>query len=186
MNDKLKQLSDDYSVAQVPLNFYTSSGMMQSNLEKHLERRTGRTYRPIGPKPMIYFLDDMNMPEVDLYYTIQAHTIVRQFLDYSSWYDRVDFVLKDIQKCQFVGAFNPSAGSFTIDARLQRHFNTFAVSDPSDSTIRSIYFNILSQFLNDVTNELPKTLSAQCENIVDAVRFLLIIHSNGFFFTDNF
>lgn len=43
MNGKLKDLSEDYSVAQVPLNFYTSSEMMQSNLEKHLERRTGRT-----------------------------------------------------------------------------------------------------------------------------------------------
>lgn len=168
MNDKLKQLSDDYSVAQVPLNFYTSSEMMQQNLEKHLERRTGRTYRPIGPKAMIYFLDDMNMPEVDLYYTIQAHTIIRQFMDYKSWYDRTDFVLKDIQKCQFVGAFNPTAGSFTIDPRLQRHFNTFAVSEPSDLVIRAIYFNILSQYLKDPANELPKKVIDQCETIVDA------------------
>lgn len=168
MNGKLKQLSDDYSVAQVPLNFYTSSEMMQSNLEKHLERRTGRTYRPIGPKPMIYFLDDANMPEVDTYYTIQAHTIVRQFMDYSSWYDRTDFVLKDIQKCQFVGAFNPTSGSFTIDPRLQRWFNTFAVNEPNDMQIRSIYFNILTQYLNDPLNELSKGVIEECENIVDA------------------
>lgn len=168
MNDKLKQLSNEYSIAQVPLNYYTSSEMMQTNLEKHLERRGGRTYRPIGPKSMIYFLDDMNMPEVDTYYTIQAHTIVRQFMDYESWFDRTDFVLKDIQKCQFVGAFNPTAGSFTINPRLQRHFSTFAVSEPSDDTIRSIYFNILSQFLNDPLNELSTNVIEQCANIVDA------------------
>lgn len=168
MNDKLKQLGDDYSVGSITLNFYTGSEMMQSNLEKYLERRTGRTYRPIGPKPMIYFLDDLNMPEVDTYYTIQAHTIVRQFMDYFSWYDRSDFVLKDIQKCQFAAAFNPSSGSFTIDPRLQRHFATFAVNEPSNQVIRAIYFTILSQYLNDPINELPKSVVEMCENIVDA------------------
>lgn len=110
----------------------------------------------------------MNMPEVDTYYTIQAHTIVRQFMDYSSWYDRSDFVLKDIQKCQFVGAFNPTSGSFTIDPRLQRWFSTFAVNEPNDMQIRSIYFNILSQYLNDPLNELSKGVTELCDNIVDA------------------
>ena len=28
------------------------------------------------------------MPEMDKYCTVQAHTILRQYLDYKHWYDR--------------------------------------------------------------------------------------------------
>ena len=33
-------------------------------LEKPLEKKAGRNYGPPGNKKLIYFIDDMNMPEV--------------------------------------------------------------------------------------------------------------------------
>lgn len=42
-------------------------------------------------------------------------------------YDRQKLSLKEISNCMFVSCMNPTAGSFTIDSRLQRHFCTFAV-----------------------------------------------------------
>jgi dynein heavy chain len=76
------------------------------------------------------FVDDMNMPEMDKYYTVQAHTILRQYLDYKHWYDRQKLTLRDIHNCQYVACMNPTAGNFTIDSRIQRHFAVFAVSFP--------------------------------------------------------
>lgn len=38
--------------------------MLQKVLEKPLEKKAGRNYGPPGNKRMIYFIDDMNMPEV--------------------------------------------------------------------------------------------------------------------------
>ena len=35
----------------------------------------------------LYFRDDMNMPEVDFYGTVQPHTLIRQHLDYHHWYN---------------------------------------------------------------------------------------------------
>lgn len=55
-------------------------------LEKPLEKKAGRNYGPPGSKRLIYFLDDMNMPEVDAYGTVQPHTLIRQHMDYSHWY----------------------------------------------------------------------------------------------------
>lgn len=40
--------------------------MLQKVLEKPLEKKAGRNYGPPGSKKMIYFLDDMNMPEVSV------------------------------------------------------------------------------------------------------------------------
>lgn len=67
MNNKLKSLStDDYVIANVPFNFYTTSEMLQNILEKPLEKKAGRNYGPPGTKKLIYFVDDMNMPEVSM------------------------------------------------------------------------------------------------------------------------
>ena len=45
-------------------------------------------------------------------------------------YDRNKLCPKDIHSVQYIACMNPTAGSFTINPRLQRHFATFAVSFP--------------------------------------------------------
>uniref|UniRef100_A0A803TIG4 Dynein axonemal heavy chain 17 n=1 Tax=Anolis carolinensis TaxID=28377 RepID=A0A803TIG4_ANOCA len=148
MVNKLEELNmDDYIVQSVPFNFYTTSAMLQAILEKPLEKKSGRNFGPPGTKKLIYFIDDMNMPEVDKYGTVAPHTLIRQHMDHGHWYDRTKLTLKDIHNCQYVACMNPTAGSFTIDSRLQRHFCVFAVSFPGQDALMSIYSTILSQHL---------------------------------------
>ncbi|XP_061866833.1 dynein axonemal heavy chain 17 isoform X5 [Colius striatus] len=148
MRDKLEALStDEYLVQSVPFNFYTTSAMLQAVLEKPLEKKSGRNYGPPGTKRLIYFIDDMNMPEVDKYGTVAPHTLIRQHMDHGHWYDRNKLTLKDIQNCQYVACMNPTAGSFTIDSRLQRHFCVFAVSFPGQEALLTVYSTILAQHL---------------------------------------
>ena len=65
INDRLSSLSEeDYMVANIPFNFYTTSEMLQQMMEKPLEKKAGRNYGPPGTRTLIYFVDDMNMPEV--------------------------------------------------------------------------------------------------------------------------
>ncbi|XP_055971730.1 dynein axonemal heavy chain 17 [Sorex fumeus] len=148
MGDKLSSLNpDEYLVQAVPFNFYTTSAMLQGVLEKPLEKKSGRNYGPPGTKKLIYFIDDMNMPEVDKYGTVAPHTLIRQHMDHRHWYDRQKLTLKDVHNCQYVACMNPTSGSFTIDPRLQRHFCVFAVSFPGQEALTSIYSTILSQHL---------------------------------------
>ena len=79
-------MDENYLVTNVPFNYYYTSEMLQKILEKPLEKKAGKNYGPPGSKKMIYFLDDMNMPEVDTYGTVQPHTLIRQHLDYNHWY----------------------------------------------------------------------------------------------------
>lgn len=60
--------------------------MLQKNMEKYLEKKSGRNYGPYGNKTLIYFIDDFNMPEVDTYGTVQPHSFLRQHFDYRHWY----------------------------------------------------------------------------------------------------
>ena len=59
--------------------------MLQRALEKPLEKKAGRNYGPPGSKMLVYFVDDMNMPEVDTYGTVQPHTLIRQHMEYNHW-----------------------------------------------------------------------------------------------------
>ena len=84
---------------------------------------------------------------VDKYFTVQPHTILRQYLDYHHWYDRTKLSLKEISNVQYVACMNPTAGSFTITPRLQRHFSVFAISFPGIEAVQTIYTSILQQHL---------------------------------------
>ncbi|MGH0146062.1 UNVERIFIED_CONTAM: hypothetical protein FKN15_007605 [Acipenser sinensis] len=144
VSEKVSKLSEEYMVAKVPFNYYTTSAMLQRVLEKPLEKKAGRNYAPPGTKKLIYFIDDLNMPEVDAYGTVQPHTLIRQHLDYCHWYDRQKLSLKEIHNCQYITCMNPAAGSFSVNPRLQRHFSVFAVHFPGVDALATIYSSILN------------------------------------------
>ena len=70
IGDKLFSLGDNKMVTTIPLNYYTTSMMLQQVMEKPLEKKAGKNYGPPGTKKLIYFIDDMNMPEVMYIYMI--------------------------------------------------------------------------------------------------------------------
>ncbi|XP_049903056.1 dynein axonemal heavy chain 11 [Epinephelus moara] len=143
VKNKFDCLPESYMTTKVPFNYYTTSLMLQVTLERQLEKRAGKSYSPVGNRRMVYFIDDINMPAVDSYGTVQPHTLIRQHLDYGHWYDRQKLSLKEIHNTQYVACMNPTAGSFTINPRLQRHFSVFAVNFPSSEAQMSIFSQIL-------------------------------------------
>ncbi|KAM9310019.1 dynein axonemal heavy chain 11 [Pholidichthys leucotaenia] len=143
VRSKLDSLPDSYITTKVPFNYYTTSLMLQEILERPLEKRAGKSYFPVGNRRLVYFIDDMNIPAVDSYGTVQSHALIRQHLDYGHWYDRQKLTLKEIYNTQYVACMNPTAGSFIINPRLQRHFSVFAVNFPSSEAQKSIFGQIL-------------------------------------------
>ncbi|KAK3733203.1 hypothetical protein QZH41_019685, partial [Actinostola sp. cb2023] len=167
VNDYFQSLDPDVSlVGNVPFNYYTTSAMLQSVLEKPLEKKAGRNYGPPGNKKLIYFIDDMNMPMVDTYGTVQPHTLIRQNLDYNHWYDRNKLTLKEISNTQFVACMNPTAGSFTINPRLQRHFAVFAISFPGLDALKTVYLSILNGYMK--VHAFPNSVAKITEKLLDA------------------
>lgn len=173
VQEKLNSLSEAFAVTSVPFNFYTNSEMLQSILEKPLEKKAGRVFAPPGTKTMIYFVDDMNMPEVDKYYTVQPHTLLRQYMDYQHWYDRIKLSMKEIHNIQFISCMNPTAGSFTINPRLQRHFCVFSVGFPSQEACLHIYNSIYSQHIATPSKKFVPGLEKAASDVVYAA---LLVH----------
>lgn len=74
-----------HSTRSVSFFLILSSVCPPGVLEKPLEKKAGRKFAPPTAKKLIYFIDDLNMPEVDTYGTVQPHTLIRQHLDYNHW-----------------------------------------------------------------------------------------------------
>ncbi|KAM6314848.1 LOW QUALITY PROTEIN: dynein axonemal heavy chain 11 [Aegotheles albertisi] len=95
-----------------------------------LEKKAGHN----GNKKLTHFIDGLNMPEVNRYRTVQLHSLIPQHIDYGHCYifflkyDRQKLTIKEIHNCRYIACMNPTAGSFTINPKLQRHFAVFALN----------------------------------------------------------
>ena len=124
----------------INFNFYTDSSLLQVIMEQPpIEKKTGKQFAPPGKMRLIYFIDDLNMPRLDEYNTQTAIAILRQHMDYIHWYDRTKLTIKEIINTQVLACMNPTAGSFYVNPRYQRHFWHINISFPEASSLFTIY-----------------------------------------------
>ncbi|KAG7392404.1 hypothetical protein PHYPSEUDO_000812 [Phytophthora pseudosyringae] len=157
VHEHMKGLEDDITFEHVSMHHYMDARELQARLEQYLEKRSGRVYGPLYNRKLIYFLDDLNMPFVEEFGTQTALALLRQYMDYNSWYDRHDLSSKkQIQDVQFLACMNHKAGSFTVNPRLHRHFSTLCISMPSKQDLTTIYSALLNQHLTNFADKIKK------------------------------
>ena len=161
MREKLQSLdADEYNVCDINLNCYTDSMTLQMIMEQQLEKKAGIVFGPPGNTRLIYFVDDLNMPVVDKYGTQEPIALLRQYVDYGMWYERAKLTKRMVKNCDLMACMNPTAGSFTIQPRLQRQFATFSCQLPKEESLRTIYGSILAGHLNDFDTDVQEVASA--------------------------
>lgn len=140
---KLGSLNEEQISLSISFNYFTDVVSFQKVLESPLEKKAGINYGPPGTKQLIYFVDDLNMPKLDLYETAMPISLIRQHLGWGHWFDRAKLTPKNINNTQYVACMNPTAGSFIINPRLQRLFMTLAVDFPGQDSLMKIYGTFL-------------------------------------------
>jgi len=153
---KLRSLNEDFAAEVVNINYYTNANMYQKILEAPLEKKAGKNYGPPGNKKLIYFVDDLNMAMLDPYNTASNISLMRQHIDYGHIYDLGKLTQKVLLNTQYLSAMNPTAGSFIINPRLQRRFNTFAINFPSGESLNNIYSTFLMGHLSKFPEEVKE------------------------------
>eukprot|EP01138_Halocafeteria_seosinensis_P009362 gb/GECG01009567.1/.p1 GENE.gb/GECG01009567.1/~~gb/GECG01009567.1/.p1 ORF type:complete len:4452 (+),score=647.06 gb/GECG01009567.1/:1-13356(+) len=152
--------SENTVQAAINFNFYTDAYDLQGTMETFLEKKAGTTYGPPpGKDGLVFFVDDLNLPELDPYNTQSAIALLRQHMDYEHWYDRFKLATKHVVDCQYVAGMNPTAGSFQVNPRLQRHFTTFAVGFPGALSLLTIYQTFLDGHLRRFNDEVGEISS---------------------------
>ena len=163
-NRKKNEKTNSFTYVSVAFNYYSDTYVMQSVLIQNTEKFSQRTFVPKGnPKLMAIFIDDLNMQKLDSCLTQNAIELVRQFMDYKHIYECQKMELMEFLNIQFIASMNPTAGSFNINPRLQRHFWICSIPFPSDDSIRTIFQFFLDGHLKQFganIQELSKGLVA--------------------------
>ena len=163
-NRKKNEKTNSFTYVSVAFNYYSDTYVMQSVLIQNTEKFSQRTFVPKGnPKLMAIFIDDLNMQKLDSCLTQNAIELVRQFMDYKHIYECQKMDLMEFLNIQFIASMNPTAGSFNINPRLQRHFWICSIPFPSDDSIRTIFQFFLDGHLKQFganIQELSKGLVA--------------------------
>ena len=163
------KLGNTYQHTSINFNSFTESLAFQEILESKLTIRFANKYGPNGNFKLIYFLDDLNMPALDIYGTQSHIELLRQVIDYKEMYDRKNLEEKKIlDDILFVACQNPKAGSFKIDLRLQRHFTALAASEPKQEIITDIYVKILKNHLTNFKFRSNESVEKVAEYIITA------------------
>ena len=81
-------------------------------------------------------------------------------MDYGGFYDLKKLTMKKLENVSYVGAMNPTAGSFFIIDRMQRHFATMATPFPETEVLRNIYTCIMEGHLQVFNQEMRDALPA--------------------------
>lgn len=94
------------------------------------------------------FLDDLNMPEKEIYGAQPPLELIRQWMDYGFWYDKHNQALKNINKILLLSAMGPPGGGRnTISSRLTSCFSVINLTFPEEPQITKIYNSMLYEHL---------------------------------------
>ncbi|KAG7265209.1 hypothetical protein CRUP_027698, partial [Coryphaenoides rupestris] len=88
----------------------TSSARTQEIIESKLEKKRKNLLGAPTNKQLVVFVDDLNMPKLDRYGSQPPIELLRQFQDFSGFYDREKFFWKEIQDMVIAAACAPPGG----------------------------------------------------------------------------
>lgn len=85
----LKQLDNDKFI-KLNINFSsrTTSMDVQKTIEENVDKRSARIYGPPAGRQLIIFIDDLNMPKIDVYGTQQPIALLKFLIEKSYLYQR--------------------------------------------------------------------------------------------------
>ncbi|XP_043269180.1 dynein axonemal heavy chain 1-like [Venturia canescens] len=127
----------------------TTANQTQDLIDSKLDKRRKGFYGPPVLKKQVFFVDDFNMPALEIYGAQPPIELIRQFMDFGGWYDRKEIgSYRNIEDVNFVCALGPPGGGRNpVTARLLRHFHFVSFPDMENDAKKNIFGTILVSWI---------------------------------------
>jgi dynein heavy chain len=166
--DLINRVGKTNKYLNVVINFSAQTTSMQTQqlIELKIEKkRKNISGPPSGFNKLVLFIDDLNMPKLDTYGSQASIELLRQYLDYSGFYDREKLYWKEIEGVELVAACAPTGGGRNpITARFLRHFNMLSIPSPSEISLGKIFKCIVEGFFKPFSADVKSS----CEAVVNS------------------
>ncbi|OMJ81043.1 hypothetical protein SteCoe_18549 [Stentor coeruleus] len=154
IKDYLNAGNNDWFVSTViNCSAQTSTQNINDVFEDKLEAPRKKIRRPPPGKKMIMFIDDVNMPALDLFGSQPPIELLRQIIE-AGFYDLKNYFFKNVEDVIFVAACAPPGGGRNqVSPRFFRHFNMIWQIQLAQSSMEAIFSSILRGFLDEHPDE---------------------------------
>jgi dynein heavy chain, axonemal len=131
----------------------TTAFLTQDQVDRKMERRRKGVHGPRPGQTCVVFVDDLNMPQIEEYGAQPPIELLRQLIDNHGWYNLEDNSFMRIEDTLVAAAMGPPGGGRnTICPRIQRHLNTFCMTEISRPTLQRVFSAIVTWFVKGGTS----------------------------------
>lgn len=99
---QLPNISPKYKCSSIVFSNNSTADKIQHYIDSRLERRRKGVFGPPFTQKYVFFIDDLMMPFKDDYGIQSANELLRQWFDFSGWYDHKTLDFKKIEDIQFL------------------------------------------------------------------------------------
>lgn len=141
---KLK--STDAITSMINFTATISSESFQKRIEAKLERHRKGVLAPMLGRHLIIIAEDIHMASQDAQGVHPTLELLRQWFDYSGWFDMKFSDFRKLENLFYIAAITPRLGNEKMmSSRILRHFALVTMGQPSDRTFHEIFETIYSE-----------------------------------------